>query len=62
MKSDDFDEAVVNLFMKLQASSFIKLDNLGVKLKKIDVKICLLCQFDRFLCQKCQVSKTLVSN
>ena len=34
---ENFEEAVVNLFMKLQASNLTKLDNLGVKLKIIDV-------------------------
>ena len=33
-----FVEAVGNLFMELQASSLIKLDDLGVKLKEIEVR------------------------
>ena len=33
----NFVEAIVNLFMKLQASNLTKLDNLDVKLKRIEI-------------------------
>ena len=48
-KFDNFMEAVVNLFMKLQALNLTKFDDLGVKLKKIEPQIWNLWQFYRFL-------------
>ena len=35
----NFVEAIANLFLKLQTSNVIKLDNLGVILKKIEARI-----------------------
>ena len=40
-------EAVLNLFMKLQTSNFTNNDNLGVKLKEIEVKALIFCQINQ---------------
>ena len=53
----NIDEAVVNLFMKLQTSNFTKFNDLGVKLKEIKLRIRIVCQFNQFCSEKCQISK-----
>ena len=53
----NFVEAVVNLFMKLQALNLTKFDDLGVKLKNIEPQNWIVWQFDRFCREKCQISK-----
>ena len=53
----NFDEAVVNLFLELQTSTITNVNNLGVKLKEIETRIRILCQFERFCCEKWQISK-----
>ena len=50
-------EVVVNLFMKLQTSNFTKFNDLGVKLKEIKLRIRIVCQFNQFCSEKCQISK-----
>ena len=55
----NFGEAVVNLFMKLPAWNFTKVYDLAVNLEEIEDKIWIMCQFDRYYSEKCQISESL---
>ena len=48
----NFVEAVLNLFMKLQTSTLIKLDNLDIKLEVIEFQSRILCQFNSISSEK----------
>ena len=48
----NFVEAVLNLFIKLQTSTLIKLDNLDIKLEVIEFQSRILCQFNSISSEK----------
>ena len=48
----NFVEAILNLFMKLQTSTLIKLDNLDIKLEVIEFQSRILCQFNSISSEK----------
>ena len=55
----NFVEAVLNLFMKLQTSTTIKLVNLGIKLEIILFQSRILCQFNSIFSEKSYIKSFL---